>query len=265
MLHIVQCNVLQCWCCIVSKPTAPALSYDFLLLTLIFYCNFLLVFFVEVASLLVQYFGDKFLSLLFCRMCFWLCHDIRGANLCWALGGIICNFTPILPYFQHWGMNLDHDFFQVSKLSEKKGSSPEMEHFFSRIQLKTKKKRSSPEMEHFFPPNSDEDQKKGLKWNTFFPEFNWRPKKKGLHQRWNTFFHRKFRWKPFSNYSQIIGGIFPPPPPPPGFWHPCMILIVLSEKSGVHLHLFVKTSNLLQLLILIFWITIALILCLIKN
>ena len=27
----------------------------------------------------------------------------RGANLCWALGGIICNFTPILPYFQHWG------------------------------------------------------------------------------------------------------------------------------------------------------------------
>ena len=26
----------------------------------------------------------------------------RGADLCWALGGIICNFTPILPYFQHW-------------------------------------------------------------------------------------------------------------------------------------------------------------------
>ena len=26
-----------------------------------------------------------------------------GADLCWALGGIICNFTPILPYFQHWG------------------------------------------------------------------------------------------------------------------------------------------------------------------
>ena len=23
----------------------------------------------------------------------------RGANLCWALGGIICNFTPILPCF----------------------------------------------------------------------------------------------------------------------------------------------------------------------
>ena len=69
-----------------------------------------------------------------------------GANLCLALGGIICNFTPILPYFQHWGgMNLDQDFFQVSKLSEHQ-----------------KKKRSSPEMEHFFSPNSGEDQKKGL-------------------------------------------------------------------------------------------------------
>ena len=60
-----------------------------------------------------------------------------------SIGGIICNFTPILPYFQHWGgINLDQDFFQVSKLSE--------------------------------------DQKKGLhlKWNTFIPEFRWRPKKK---------------------------------------------------------------------------------------
>ena len=48
-------------------------------------------------------------------------------------GGIICNFTPILLYFQLWGMNLDHDFVQVSKLSEdqKKRSSPKMEHFFS--------------------------------------------------------------------------------------------------------------------------------------
>ena len=60
-------------------------------------------------------------------------------------GGIICNFTPILPYFQHWGLyNLDQDFFQVSKLSE------------------DQKKRSSPGMEHFFSPKSDEDQKKGL-------------------------------------------------------------------------------------------------------
>ena len=28
---------------------------------------------------------------------------LSGANFCWAMGGIICNFTPILPYFQHWG------------------------------------------------------------------------------------------------------------------------------------------------------------------
>ena len=41
-------------------------------------------------------------------------------------------------------MNLDHDFFQVSKLSE------------------VQKKRSSPKMEHFFSPNLGEDQKKGL-------------------------------------------------------------------------------------------------------
>ena len=40
-------------------------------------------------------------------------------------------------------MNLDQDFFQVSKLSEHQ-----------------KKRRSSPEMEHFFSPNSGEDQKK---------------------------------------------------------------------------------------------------------
>ena len=51
-------------------------------------------------------------------------------------------------------MNLDHDFVQVSKLSEnqKKSSSPKMEHFFPQIQL-------------------GEDQKKDLhqRWNTFFP------------------------------------------------------------------------------------------------
>ena len=63
-----------------------------------------------------------------------------GANLCWALGGIICNFTPIFPIFNIGGMNFDQDFFQVSKLSED-----------------LKKKRSSPEMEHFFSPNSCTD------------------------------------------------------------------------------------------------------------
>ena len=50
------------------------------------------------------------------------------------------------------GMNLEHDFFQMSKLREdqKKSCSPKMEHFFPRIQVKTINKRSSPKMEHFF-------------------------------------------------------------------------------------------------------------------
>ena len=33
-------------------------------------------------------------------------------------GEMICNFTPILPYFQHWGDEPRPRFFQVSKLSE---------------------------------------------------------------------------------------------------------------------------------------------------
>ena len=90
------------------------------------------------------------------------------------------NFTPILPYFEHWGgMNLDHDFVQVSKLNEdqeKNRFSPKMEQFFSRIQVKTKK-RSSPKMEHFFPQIQVKTKKIGLhqRWNTFFPEFKWTP------------------------------------------------------------------------------------------
>ena len=32
--------------------------------------------------------------------------------------GIICNFTPVLPYFQHWGEEARPRFFHVSKLSE---------------------------------------------------------------------------------------------------------------------------------------------------
>ena len=54
-------------------------------------------------------------------------------------------------------MNLDHDFVQVSKLSEdqKKGLLQNWNAFIPQIQVKTKKKRrSSPKMEHFFTPNS---------------------------------------------------------------------------------------------------------------
>ena len=66
-------------------------------------------------------------------------------------------FYPNFALFLTLGrMNLDHDFVQVSKLSEdpKKMSSPKMEHFFPQIQVKTKKKRKK-----------DLHQKR----NTFFP------------------------------------------------------------------------------------------------
>ena len=56
-------------------------------------------------------------------------------------------------------MNLDHDFVQVSKLSEdqqKKVFTKDGTLFFPKIQVKTKKKRFSPKMEHFFSPNSSE-------------------------------------------------------------------------------------------------------------
>ena len=50
------------------------------------------------------------------------------------------------------GMNLDHDFFQLSKLGEDqtKRSSPKMEHFFPEFRWRPKQK-SSPKLEHFFP------------------------------------------------------------------------------------------------------------------
>ena len=60
-------------------------------------------------------------------------------------GEIICNFTPILPHFQHWGD-------EARQL------------FFSRKQIKQKpKKRSSPKIEQFLFPKSSEDQTKSPK------------------------------------------------------------------------------------------------------
>ena len=61
-----------------------------------------------------------------------------------STGGDNLQFYPNFALFSTLeGMNLDQDFFQVSKLSEdqKKRSLPKMEHFFSRIQVKTKKKK----------------------------------------------------------------------------------------------------------------------------
>ena len=74
----------------------------------------------------------------------------QGCKFLLSIGGDNLQFYANFALFSTLGeMNLDHHFFQVSKLSEEQN------------------KRSSPKMEHFFPPNSGEDQKKGLhqKWN----------------------------------------------------------------------------------------------------
>ena len=84
--------------------------------------------------------------------------EISGADLCWALGGIICNFTPILPYFQLWGgWTWTTILLRCWNL------------------VKTKRKM---QIEHFFSPNSGEDQKKKVfikKRTLFLPDFRWRP------------------------------------------------------------------------------------------
>ena len=70
------------------------------------------------------------------------CYANSGANLCWALGVIICNFTPILPYFQHWG-------------------DEPRPRLFSREQIEWRPKKK------VFTRNGPR----------FFPDFRWRPKK----------------------------------------------------------------------------------------
>ena len=70
------------------------------------------------------------------------------------IGGIICNFGSILPYFRHWGMNLDHNFFQVSKLSEdqkKEDLHQKLNSFFPQIPVKTKKKGLHQKRNSIFP------------------------------------------------------------------------------------------------------------------
>ena len=72
-------------------------------------------------------------------------------------GGIICNITPILPYFQLWGMNLDHDFVQVIKLSEdpkKKVFTKNGTNFFPKIRWRPKKKIFTKNETFFFPKSS---------------------------------------------------------------------------------------------------------------
>ena len=131
----------------------------------------------------------------------------QGCRFLLSIGGENLQFYPNFALFEHWGMNHDHDFVQVSK--------------------------------------SSEDQKKGLhqKRNSFFPKFNWRPKKrkKKVFTKNGTLLFPKFKWTPTlrgtpeSNHwedadvdhTQTIGGDTAkllgeiiPPPPPPGFGIP---------------------------------------------
>ena len=132
---------------------------------------------------------------------------------------------PGLPIFvEHWGdnlqfhpnfalfstlgeVNLDHDFVQVSKLSEdqKKRSSPKMEHFFPQIQVKTQKKGLHRKW-NTFSPNSGEDQKKKIltKDGTLFsPVFKWTPT---LRCTPESNYWGECRCRPYSNYW---GGYIP--------------------------------------------------------
>ena len=76
----------------------------------------------------------------------------RGADLCWALGGIICNFTLILPYFQHWGDEPRPRFFSVEEIKwrKKKVFAQNGTLFFPEFRWRPQKK-SSLKLEHVFP------------------------------------------------------------------------------------------------------------------
>ena len=86
------------------------------------------------------------------------------------------------------GMNLDQDFFQMSKLSE------------------DQKRRFSPEMEYFFCPNLGEDQKKKifLRNGTLFLSTDLRS---DAHQS------QSIGGDADEDHTQIVGGIYPPIPP----------------------------------------------------
>ena len=81
----------------------------------------------------------------------------QGCRSLLSIGGDNFQFYPNFALFSTLGgMNFDHDFVQVSKLSE------------------DQKKKSSPKMEHFSPNSGEDRKKKGGFTNNgtlFFPEF----------------------------------------------------------------------------------------------
>ena len=102
-------------------------------------------------------------------------------------GGVIRNFTPNLPYFQHWGMNLDYDFFQVSKLNEDQ-----------------KKKKVFTKNGTLFSPNSSGHLRSDAHQSQIIGEDA------------DVDHTQTIGW---GGNSQIIGGIYLPIPPP-GFGTP---------------------------------------------
>ena len=97
----------------------------------------------------------------------------QGCKSLLSIGGDNLQFYPNFSLFSTLGgMNLDHHFFQMSKLSEeqKKRSSPKMEHFFPRIQVKTKKKVFTKNGTRCVTKNS---QWGGTNFGVFWTNSNW--------------------------------------------------------------------------------------------
>ena len=90
------------------------------------------------------------------KACFRSNDFVRGANLCWALGRDNLQFTPILPYFQHWEgwISTMISFRWANYVKTKKKVFTKNEHFFSPNSDEDQKNRPSPKMEHFFSPIS---------------------------------------------------------------------------------------------------------------
>ena len=116
----------------------------------------------------------------------------EGCRSLLSIGGDNLQVYPNFALFSTLGrMNLDHDFVQVSKLSEdqkkvfiKNGA------FFPQIQVKTTKKKGFHQ-----------------KGNTFFPEFKWTPT---LRCTPESNYWGGCRCRPYSNYW---GGDISPHPP----------------------------------------------------
>ena len=101
----------------------------------------------------------------------------RGADLCWALGGMICNFTTILPYFEHWWDEAGPRFFS-------RQTNINVQHAFKQIKWRPKKNQKQKglhrNLKSFCPRNQAKTKKKVFTetCRVFVPEIKWRPSRK---------------------------------------------------------------------------------------